>query len=213
MKAQQLALTSKLMMDVDGSSLQQQPIANDLTAATLSSGDDLMPLNIVRVDDSTGVVEDLQSRHLKGCNCKKSNCLKRYCECFLANIQCSTLCKCVGCKNCDETTKALIQMANANDFKRQQSANSLNGFNLNNINFGQNNAYSTSISNNNNFSQIKSVPTNMMKTFNSIGNNSSIWRANSGLNNQSKFSDPNSDLLNNNNNNRQQTFPDYKNFK
>ena len=36
----------------------------------------------------------------KGCNCKKSKCLKKYCECFNASVLCSTqLCRCTSCKN------------------------------------------------------------------------------------------------------------------
>ncbi len=37
--------------------------------------------------------------HSKGCNCKNSHCLKRYCECYAAGVQCSSKCKCVACQN------------------------------------------------------------------------------------------------------------------
>jgi protein lin-54 len=32
--------------------------------------------------------------HFKGCNCKKTKCKKKYCECFNAGILCSSMCKC-----------------------------------------------------------------------------------------------------------------------
>lgn len=75
--------------------------------------EELIALALAASNASNEEIDEIQSRHIKGCNCKKSNCLKRYCECYLAKIQCSTLCKCVGCKNCDESTKSILQLANA----------------------------------------------------------------------------------------------------
>lgn len=31
--------------------------------------------------------------HAKGCKCKKSRCVKKYCDCFDAQVRCSDICK------------------------------------------------------------------------------------------------------------------------
>eukprot|EP00981_Chlorochromonas_danica_P009660 scaffold2798_cov160-Ochromonas_danica.AAC.29 len=48
------------------------------------------------------VVEDVTSNskgHLTGCHCRKSACLKKYCECFTAKVPCAERCRCTDCKN------------------------------------------------------------------------------------------------------------------
>lgn len=48
-------------------------------------------------DAAMKVIE--QRGHKVGCKCRRSACLKKYCECFNAKVPCSANCRCVGCKN------------------------------------------------------------------------------------------------------------------
>ncbi|XP_059652714.1 protein tesmin/TSO1-like CXC 2 isoform X2 [Cornus florida] len=48
-------------------------------------------------DDSNNT--PASARHKRGCNCKKSSCQKKYCECFQGGVGCSISCRCEGCKN------------------------------------------------------------------------------------------------------------------
>ena len=40
------------------------------------------------------------------CTCEKSNCNKKYCECFKAGIFCNSKCRCLNCKNKSENGKS-----------------------------------------------------------------------------------------------------------
>ena len=42
----------------------------------------------------------VQAGHKKGCRCKRSKCLRRYCECFSGGARCNPdVCGCEGCRN------------------------------------------------------------------------------------------------------------------
>ena len=57
------------------------------------------------------------------CNCKKSNCLKNYCECYQFGLKCTYNCGCVDCKNRNTFEKKLFFVENNCDSKKNNQNN------------------------------------------------------------------------------------------
>lgn len=111
-----------------GSSHESQSINS--TSVLTSNGNDDDPSIGKSIVDSNAVTEPglvmmqhihststlmtkLSGNETPGCTCKKSRCLKLYCQCFAASALCdSTKCRCESCKN---------EVSREKDIKRARS--------------------------------------------------------------------------------------------
>ena len=86
------------------------------------SFDFIMTIQTILMIAGKGQIGNGNRRHNKGCNCKRSGCLKNYCECYEAKIMCSNACKCFGCKNFEESPerRTLMHLADAAEVRVQQ---------------------------------------------------------------------------------------------
>ena len=112
------------------------------------------------------------------CNCKKSNCLKNYCECFQLGMKCTYNCGCVDCKNRNLFEKKLFYVENkANTIENNKNVNSnIGNLTTNNItnNQIQNNKITNSNSNSTN-NDLKFVNEKKVNnTTNEIKNNNNV---------------------------------------
>ncbi len=60
-------------------------------------------MNLLENDIENINYSNLQNPNSKSqrviCNCTKSNCMKKYCECYKQGFICNSLCRCLDCKN------------------------------------------------------------------------------------------------------------------
>ena len=108
------------------------------------------------------------------CNCTKSNCMKKYCECYKRGFGCNSLCRCLDCKNKNFVSNINnINNINTNNITINNEKGNYN-MNINNENSGYNNNYMSNISNMNSNNNNDSINTNNFYNYalhNNINNN------------------------------------------
>ncbi|KQK20630.1 protein tesmin/TSO1-like CXC 2 [Brachypodium distachyon] len=86
-----------------------KPIHEEIVLSTRKQIEFRNPLafapKVIRLSDAGQETQEdpnntpASARHKRGCNCKKSSCLKKYCECYQGGVGCSSNCRCESCKN------------------------------------------------------------------------------------------------------------------
>ena len=91
--------------------------------------------NVEKINYSQKEIENSKTQKVI-CNCTKSNCKKKYCECYKQGFNCNSLCRCIECNN----NNYIIN--DTNNFYNY--ALNCNSHNINNNNLSQVHDFSTS---------------------------------------------------------------------
>ncbi|CAM8986135.1 unnamed protein product [Rhodiola kirilowii] len=107
-----------------------KPIHEETVLSTRKQIESRNPLafapKVIRTSDSIPDVKDevmntpASARHKRGCNCKKSSCQKKYCECYQGGVGCSINCRCETCKNVFGTKDGSATVASQDDYDEEE---------------------------------------------------------------------------------------------
>ncbi|KAK4793688.1 hypothetical protein SAY86_024123 [Trapa natans] len=107
-----------------------KPTHEDTVFATRKLIESRNPLafapKVIRSSDNAEIGDEsmktpASARHKRGCNCKKSSCLKKYCECYQGRVGCSINCRCEGCKNAFGTKDGLECEADEEETEKSEN--------------------------------------------------------------------------------------------
>lgn len=82
-------------------------------------GDQTIQLTLDDPDNKKEILDDISdtsfhpkqsSAGKKGCYCKQTECLKKYCSCFKNGASCSSFCECVNCENQQNSKKRQLKI-------------------------------------------------------------------------------------------------------
>ena len=93
-----------------GSSTSSQTVQQEAPRKTSKEGEE--PPNYDKKRQNASTLEDhptidviSMTKHIKGCNCRRSHCLKKYCECFQSGVLCTGDCTLHRLQECRRKTR------------------------------------------------------------------------------------------------------------